>query len=134
MKLDDWLAQRAISCPERTALVTEASSVTYAELEAEATWVARRLAASGVRRGGIAALTMHPRREEVVLLHALMKLGAVALPLSPQLTEAERASVLAAFQPLLERKVFVYGPQHYRKLKRHFGQRVRLALADARLR
>ena len=90
MKLDNWLAQRAQSCPERTALVTEASSVTYAELEAEATWVARRLAAYGVRREATAALTMHPRREEVVLLHALMKLGAVALPLSPRLTDAER--------------------------------------------
>jgi O-succinylbenzoic acid--CoA ligase len=76
VKLDNWLAQRAHSCPERSALVTEASSVTYAELEAEATWVARRLAAYGVRRGAVAALTMHPRREEVVLLHALMKLGA----------------------------------------------------------
>jgi len=86
VKLDNWLAQRAHSCPERAALVTEASSVTYAELEAEATWVARRLAAFGVRRDAVAALTMHPRREEVVLLHALMKLGAVALPLSPRLT------------------------------------------------
>jgi o-succinylbenzoate---CoA ligase len=102
VKLDNWLAQRAQSCPERTALVTEASSVTYAELEAEATWVARRLAAFGVRREGIAALTVHPRREEVVLLHALMKLGAVALPLSPQLTDAERAAVLAAERPAVD--------------------------------
>ncbi len=102
MKLDNWLAQRAQSCPERPALVTEASSVTYAELEAEATWVARRLAAFGVRREGIAALTMSPRREEVVLLHALMKLGAVALPLSPQLTEAERSAVLAAERPAVD--------------------------------
>jgi o-succinylbenzoate---CoA ligase len=102
VKLDDWLAQRAHSCPERTALVTEASSVTYAELEAEATWVARRLAAYGVRRGATAALTMHPRREEVVLLHALMKLGAVAMPLSPRLTEAERAAVLAAERPAVD--------------------------------
>jgi O-succinylbenzoic acid--CoA ligase len=102
VKLDNWLAQRAQSCPERTALVTEASSVTYAELEAEATWVARRLAAYGVRGGATAALTMHPRREEVVLLHALMKLGAVALPLSPQLTEAERAAVLAAERPAVD--------------------------------
>jgi O-succinylbenzoic acid--CoA ligase len=102
VKLDNWLAQRAQSCPERTALVTEASSVTYAELEAEATWVARRLAAFGVRRDGLAALTMHPRREEVVLLHALMKLGAVALPLSPQLTEAERAAVLAEEPPAVD--------------------------------
>ena len=102
MKLDNWLAQRAHSCPERTALVTEGSSVTYAELEAEATWVARRLAAYGVRRGATAALTMHPRREEVVLLHALMKLGAVALPLSPRLTESERAAVLAAERPAVD--------------------------------
>ena len=102
MKLDNWLAQRAQSCPERTALVTEASSVTYAELEAEATWVARRLAAYGVRRGATAALTMHPRREEVVLLHALMKLGAVALPLSPLLTEPERAAVLADERPAVD--------------------------------
>jgi o-succinylbenzoate---CoA ligase len=102
VKLDNWLAQRAQSCPERTALVTEGSSVTYAELEAEATWVARRLAAYGVRGGATAALTMHPRREEVVLLHALMKLGAVALPLSPRLTEAERAAALAAERPAVD--------------------------------
>ena len=99
MKLDNWLAQRAQSCPERAALVTTSSSVTYAELEAEATWIARRLAAYGVRRGATAALTLHPRREEVVLLHALMKLGATALPLSPHLTEAEREAVLAAERP-----------------------------------
>ena len=102
MKLDNWLAQRAHSCPERPALVTEAASVTYAELEAEATWVARRLAAYGVRRDAVATLTMHPRREEVVLLHALMKLGAVALPLSPRLTEGERAAVLAAERPAVD--------------------------------
>jgi O-succinylbenzoic acid--CoA ligase len=82
--------------------VTEAASVTYAELEAEATWVARRLAAYGVRRDAVATLTMHPRREEVVLLHALMKLGAVALPLSPRLTEADRAAVLAAERPAVD--------------------------------
>jgi O-succinylbenzoic acid--CoA ligase len=45
---------------------------------------------------------MQPRREEVVLLHALMKLGAVALPLSPRLTEAERAAVLAAERPAVD--------------------------------
>jgi len=45
MKLDDWLAQRSQSCPERTALVADGTEVTYSELEAEATWVARRLAA-----------------------------------------------------------------------------------------
>ena len=102
MKLDDWLAQRSQSCPDRTALVAEGASVTYAELEAEATWVARRLAAHGVRRGTVAALTMHARREQVVLMHALMKIGAALLPLSPRLTAAEREAVIAAEEPIVD--------------------------------
>jgi len=96
MKLDDWLSQRSQTCPDRAALVADGSEVTYAELEAEATWVARRLAAHGVRRGSTAALTMHPRREQVVLLHALLKLGATVLPLAPQMTAAEHAAIIAA--------------------------------------
>jgi O-succinylbenzoic acid--CoA ligase len=99
MKLDNWLAQRSQSCPDRTALVADGSEVTYAELEAESTWVARRLAAYGVRRGSVAALTMEPRREQVVLLHALMKVGAAVLPLSPRFSEQERAAVVAAEEP-----------------------------------
>jgi O-succinylbenzoic acid--CoA ligase len=99
MKLDNWLAQRSQSCPERAALLAEGAEMTYAELEAEATWVARRLAAHGVRRGSTAALTMQPRREQVVLIHALMKVGAQLLPLSPRLTAAERAAIVAAEEP-----------------------------------
>jgi o-succinylbenzoate---CoA ligase len=102
MKLDDWLSQRSQSCPDRTALVADGAEMTYAELEAEATWVARRLAAHGVRRGSIAALTMHPRREQVVLLHALMKLGAELLPLGPKLTEAEREAIVNSEEPIID--------------------------------
>ena len=102
MRIDDWLAQRSQSCPERTALIAEGAAVTYAELEAEATWVARRLAAEGVRRGSTAALTMHPRREQVVLAHALMKVGAMLLPLSPRLTAAEREAIVAAEEPIVD--------------------------------
>jgi o-succinylbenzoate---CoA ligase len=102
MKLDDWLAQRSQSCPDRTALVADGAEMTYAELEAEATWIARRLAAHGVRRGSTAALTMHPRREQVVLVHALMKVGAKLLPLSPRLTAAERGAIVGAEEPIVD--------------------------------
>jgi O-succinylbenzoic acid--CoA ligase len=102
MKLDDWLSQRSQSCPDRTALLADGAEMTYAELEAEATWVARRLAAHGVRRGSTAALTMHPRREQVVLLHALLKLGAALLPLGPRLTDAERETIVNAEQPIID--------------------------------
>ncbi|MBS1863882.1 MAG: o-succinylbenzoate--CoA ligase [Actinobacteria bacterium] len=102
MRIDDWLAQRAQSCPERTALIADGAEVTYSELEAEASWVARRLAAQGLRRGATAALTMHPRREQVVLVHALMKVGAALLPLSPRLTEAERAQIVEMVEPMVD--------------------------------
>jgi O-succinylbenzoic acid--CoA ligase len=102
MKLDDWLSQRSQSCPDRTALVADGAQMTYAELEAEATWVARRLAAHGVRRGSTAALTMHPRREQVVLMHALMKLGAALLPLGPRLTAEERAAIVSTEEPIID--------------------------------
>jgi len=102
MKLDNWLAQRSQSCPDRTALTADGGEVTYAELEAEATWVARRLAAQGVRRGSTVALSMYPSRELIVLVHALMKVGAVLLPLGPRLTEAERAEVVAVEEPTLD--------------------------------
>ena len=81
---------------------SQRSSGSTPMLKAEATWVARRLAAHGVRRGSIAALTMHPRREQVVLVHALMKLGAILLPLNPRLSEAERAAVIAAEEPAVD--------------------------------
>jgi O-succinylbenzoic acid--CoA ligase len=102
MKLDNWLAQRSQSCPDRVALVADGSEVTYAELEAEATWVARRLAAHGVRRGSTVAMTMHPRREQVVVVHALMKLGAVLLPLGPRFSAEERAAAVAAEEPAVD--------------------------------
>jgi o-succinylbenzoate---CoA ligase len=102
MKLDNWLAQRAQSCPDRVALIADGAEVTYAELEAESTWVARRLAAQGVRRDSTVALTMHAGREQVVLVHALMKLGAILLPLSSKMSAEERAVVLAAEEPALD--------------------------------
>jgi O-succinylbenzoic acid--CoA ligase len=102
MKLDNWLAQRAQTSPDRTALAAEGVNTSFAELEAEATWVARRLAAQGVRRGATVVLTMPAGREMVVLIHALIKLGAVVLPLNPRLTEAERGAVLKAERPLVE--------------------------------
>jgi O-succinylbenzoic acid--CoA ligase len=45
---------------------------------------------------------MEPRREQVVLVHALMKVGAVLLPLSPRLTAAERAAVIATEEPTVD--------------------------------
>jgi o-succinylbenzoate---CoA ligase len=101
MNLDDWLAQRAETCPDRVGLVADGVEMTYEELEAEATRAARRLAARGVRRGGNVAITMPAGLEYVVSIHALMKLGAVLHPLNPGLGRPEIEAELDRLQPAL---------------------------------
>jgi O-succinylbenzoic acid--CoA ligase len=94
LKLDNWLAQRAQSCPDRIALIADGESMTYAELEEEASHAARRLSAWGVRRGATVAMNMDPGKGKIILVHALMKTGAVLLPISPKLSPEERAKAV----------------------------------------
>ncbi|MBK5233543.1 MAG: o-succinylbenzoate--CoA ligase [Thermoleophilia bacterium] len=68
--------------------------MTFAELEQEAEHAARRLVAYGVRRGANVAVTMGGGLGQVVLIHALMKTGAVLLPLSPRLSVKERQAAI----------------------------------------
>jgi o-succinylbenzoate---CoA ligase len=101
MMLDNWLAQRAQTCPDRAALIAEGRRLTYEELEAEATAAARRLAARGVRRGATVTLELPVGADYVVLLHALMKLGAIAEPLNTRLAPGEREAELERAGPAL---------------------------------
>ena len=66
LKLDNWLEQRARTCPERVALICEGEQISFAELEEEAQHAARRLVAHGVRRGTTAAVTMGGGRRQIV--------------------------------------------------------------------
>jgi o-succinylbenzoate---CoA ligase len=88
--LDNWLAQRAFTSPDRIAVLADGASLTYAELEEAAASAARRLAGLGVRQETPVRLSMPAGIDYAVLLHAVMKLGAIALPTDPRLTPAER--------------------------------------------
>ncbi len=101
MLLDNWLSQRALTCPDRCALVADGTTLTYAELEREATAAARRLAARGVRRDATVALMLPAGLQYVVLVHALMKLGAIAYPVNTRLSDREIEAQLADAGPVL---------------------------------
>jgi len=101
MILDNWLAQRAETCPDRVALIAGGSELTYEELEAEATRAARRLAARGVRRGASVVIVLPSGPEYVIALHALMKLGAIVHPLSPGLARRELDAAIERANPAL---------------------------------
>lgn len=101
MFLDNWLSQRAQACPDRCALIADGTSLTYAELESEATVAARRLAARGVRRDAPVAITLDPGLAYVVTVHALMKLGAVAHPINTRLSSAEVDAEIERIHPVV---------------------------------
>jgi o-succinylbenzoate---CoA ligase len=101
MLLDNWLAQRSQTCPDRCAVIADGYELSYAQLEREATATARRLAARGVRRGATVAIELPAGLEHVVVLHALMKLGAVAYPVNTRLSEAERRADLERAKPVI---------------------------------
>jgi o-succinylbenzoate---CoA ligase len=90
MHLDNWLAQRAETCPDRLAIRSDGVDLDYAELELEAAATARRLAARGVRRDAVVALELDAGPHYATVLHGLMKLGAVAHPLNARLRDTER--------------------------------------------
>ncbi len=104
MLLDNWLSQRAQTCPDRCALIADGVSLTYAELEREATRsrAPARGAGRAPRRDGRAA---HRRRASSTssLMHALMKLGAVAYPINTRLGRGRDRGGDRARQPAADR-------------------------------
>jgi O-succinylbenzoic acid--CoA ligase len=101
MRVDDWLARAAEALPERPALIAGDRALSFAELEDEARAMARKLAGSGVGHGDRVALLLPPTADQVVLVHALTKLGAVAVPMDPAAPAPDTDRLLEAISPRL---------------------------------
>ncbi|MGV9810272.1 amino acid adenylation domain-containing protein, partial [Micromonospora chersina] len=74
-------AARVAADPDGTAVVSGAVTLTYAELDARAGRLARRLVAAGVRPESPVAVVMERSAELLVALLAVVKAGGVHLPL-----------------------------------------------------
>jgi O-succinylbenzoic acid--CoA ligase len=95
MPIENWLADRAERFPDRTAVEDGGRSLTYADLQAEATLRGEKLAAAGVTEGETVPIEMPPGIDYAVEFHALVELGAVPFPLDPRLSAKERDAALA---------------------------------------
>ncbi|QQQ79105.1 non-ribosomal peptide synthase/polyketide synthase [Saccharothrix sp. 6-C] len=80
--------------PDATALVCDGDSLTFAELDARANRLARRLLADGVEPEQIVALALPRGLDWVVAVLGILKAGAVYLPVDPGLPEARYAYLL----------------------------------------
>lgn len=91
MLVPSWLLRAADRRPDHEALVTEDGGLTYRELLTAVDDVAVELWRAGARQGDRVVLELPPGRRFVVTLHAVLRLGAIAVPLDPQLPVDERA-------------------------------------------
>ncbi|MER7974664.1 MULTISPECIES: AMP-binding protein [unclassified Streptomyces] len=93
-----WLTQlleRNRQCfPERTALVDEERSVTWAEFHDRTAELARGLAESGIEHGDRVAVLSKDRIEVLESYFALARLGALFVPLNHSLTVPEVAGIV----------------------------------------
>jgi amino acid adenylation domain-containing protein len=87
MEIDDTPVARFEShvarTPDAPAVEYADASWTYAQLDAQANRIARRLLAMGVRRGGVVGLAAGPSARMVAALAGILKTGAAVAPLDP---------------------------------------------------
>ena len=82
--LDELFASQAARTPDLVAVVdVDGTELTYAALDRKASAVAQSLAAAGVAAGSVVGVRMPRSADTIVALLAILKVGAVYLPLDP---------------------------------------------------
>jgi O-succinylbenzoic acid--CoA ligase len=110
MVIEGWLGRAANARPAQTALETPAGSWSYAELLAAARAGAKELSERGARRGQRVAIALPPGLEFAQALHACLLLGAVAVPVDPRSSAAERALLTRDAALLLDSPLGAFSP------------------------
>jgi o-succinylbenzoate---CoA ligase len=85
----DWLRQRAQTTPARLALVADPVRWSFADLDQHVDAAAAALKDLGIRAGDRVALRAPNGPGFVVAVHAVMRLGAVLVPINTRLTPIE---------------------------------------------
>ncbi len=97
--IDGLLRQGVFRTPDKLALVDDHGAITYREADAASNRLARWLAASGVRRGDRVALILPNGIAFVVAELAILRLGAVKVPLNIRFAAPEVLYALADCAP-----------------------------------
>ncbi|MBE3561892.1 MAG: o-succinylbenzoate--CoA ligase [Ktedonobacteraceae bacterium] len=87
--LPDWLRRSAENFPDRLALQCGRTHWTFAELDRRASHLARQLINLGIGEQSRVALLAANSPDYVVFVHALIRLGAILVPLNTRLSLAE---------------------------------------------
>ncbi|MFE7671413.1 amino acid adenylation domain-containing protein [Streptomyces albidoflavus] len=99
--LDQLFAEQVARTPDATALTFREASLTYAELDARAEVLARRLAAAGAGPERFVALLLPRSAELVVAILAVLRTGAAYVPIDPEYPAQRVGYVLDDAQAVL---------------------------------
>ena len=94
-----WVTRHADRAPDRPAVVMTDRTLTYAELNRRTWQVARTLRAHGVRIGNRVAVLHDNHPEFLPATLAVLRLGAVFVPLNARLADAELAALVSDSRP-----------------------------------
>jgi o-succinylbenzoate---CoA ligase len=115
VQVDAWLPRAAARHPDRLAI----NALTYAQLLAEVDATARRLAGRGVRVGDRVAIALPPGDAFCIALHAVLRLGAVAVPIDLRLTARERERIATGAVEVVDGPVIASQDSEARLRDRH---------------
>ncbi len=87
--LPNWLLRSAENFPDHLAIKCGDVRWTFAQLDRHAVYLAHQFAAAGVQAQSRVAILARNGLEYVVTVHALMRLGAILVPLNIRLTHEE---------------------------------------------
>ena len=100
-RLPNWLTRRAADMPAHAALIMGDRTWSYADLDRLARDLAGWLATKGVTPGQRVSTLLRNGPHVAVLIHALIRCGAILVPLNLRLSAAEIAWQLAHAAPIL---------------------------------
>jgi O-succinylbenzoic acid--CoA ligase len=113
--VDAWLPRAAAHHPDRPAV----NALSYADLLGEVDETARRLAGRGVRARDRVAIALPPGEGFCIALHAVMRLGAVAVPVDLRLGARERERVVEGATEVVDGAVIATPASEARLRDRH---------------
>ena len=89
LNVPDWLRQRAQLTPDRTALAFEGARWSFLELDRAVDGACGQLRERGIRLDDLVGIRASNSAGFVIALHALMRLGAIAVPINTRLRPSE---------------------------------------------
>ncbi len=101
LPLSDLIAAQAAATPDAAAIEAQGATVSYRELDAAATTLARRFRHAGVSDGDIVGVHLPPSAVSIAAVLGIWKAGAAFLPLDTDLPPARLSEMIDDARPAL---------------------------------